>query len=300
MIAADDITRWVYTYYEETLDIARYVWSTGDALAIHYGFHDTQTHSHAEALKNENRILATMCGITSTDRVLDAGCGIGGSAIWLAENIGCYVVGISLAPRHIRLATAHAARRKVSHRVEFHVADYNDTYFTAESFDVVWACESLSHSADTRRTLHELLRLLKPGGCFIMADGFQCRDAKDKREQRVYDTFIHGFGVYRTQRWEEFNQALVESGFQNVRRWDMSSAIRPAARRMRRIGVLTAPGAAGLFVLHKLLPNQPNIRLALDVWCTTLAQWRCLESGLWLYGIYYAEKPIPSRSMFDA
>ena len=42
-----------------------------------------------------NRVLADRAGIRPGQRVLDAGCGVGGSSLWLAEQRGAAVVGIT-------------------------------------------------------------------------------------------------------------------------------------------------------------------------------------------------------------
>jgi hypothetical protein len=50
------------------------------------------------------------------------------------------------------------------------------------------------------------------------------------------------------------------------------------------------PGAALLAALRFVLPDNGNVKSALDVWRTTRDQWYCLQSGLWIYGIFYAQK----------
>ena len=97
----EDEVRKVISYYEDTELDYRLWWMTSNALAMHFGFYDEQTSSHAEALINMNRELATRAELQSSDRVLDAGCGVGGSAIWLARELGVRVVGITLVPGEI-------------------------------------------------------------------------------------------------------------------------------------------------------------------------------------------------------
>jgi cyclopropane fatty-acyl-phospholipid synthase-like methyltransferase len=51
-----------------------------------------------------NEILANKVRIAQSDMILDAGCGIGGSSIWLAEHIGCRVVGIDITESQLTIA----------------------------------------------------------------------------------------------------------------------------------------------------------------------------------------------------
>jgi tocopherol O-methyltransferase len=90
--------------------------------------------------------MAAQANITQHDRVLDAGCGIGGSALWLAKYKNADVAGISISARQIEKAKTLAKQAKVDHLVSFSVIDYLVTGFPKESFDVVWAIESVCHT----------------------------------------------------------------------------------------------------------------------------------------------------------
>ena len=87
-------------YYNYTLPFYRFFWH-GNTNAIHYGFWDKNTKNLKEALLNTNKFLAKEAKISSNSRVLDAGCGIGGSALWLAKNIGAKVISISISKKQI-------------------------------------------------------------------------------------------------------------------------------------------------------------------------------------------------------
>ena len=83
-------------YYDHTWIDYRVLWLNRDNLAIHFGLYDETTHGHADALRNHNRVLADRIGLQPGERVLDAGCGVGGSAFWLAQRRAAEVVGITL------------------------------------------------------------------------------------------------------------------------------------------------------------------------------------------------------------
>jgi tocopherol O-methyltransferase len=156
---ADHIRRLV-AYFEDTKRDYR-LWSmTSTALAMHFGFYDENTRHHAEALVNMNRELATRAGLHGGERVLDAGCGVGGSAIWLARELGAGVVGVNVVPGDVERGRRYARRRKVADRVTFELQDMTRTDFPDESFDVVWAIESVCHVPDKREFLAEARRLL--------------------------------------------------------------------------------------------------------------------------------------------
>jgi tocopherol O-methyltransferase len=145
-----DHVRKLVSYFEDTKRDYRLWWMTSTALAMHFGFYDEQTRNHAEALVNMNRALASRAELKSGDRVLDAGCGVGGSAIWLARELGAGVVGVNVVPGDIERGRRYARRRNVDDRVRFELQDMTRTDFPDENFDVVWAIESVCRTGQTR------------------------------------------------------------------------------------------------------------------------------------------------------
>ena len=100
-------------------------------------------------------------------RVLDVGCGIGGSARILARDYGLDVLGISISPGQIRRAQV-LTPEGLSCR--FAVMDALALELPDASFDAVWSVEAGPHMPDKQRYADELLRVLKPGGRLAVAD----------------------------------------------------------------------------------------------------------------------------------
>jgi sarcosine/dimethylglycine N-methyltransferase len=67
--------------------------------------------------------LAQLAAITATDRVLDAGGGVGGTARLLADQIGCSVASIDLTPEYCEVARWLNAAVGLDHLIEVHQAD---------------------------------------------------------------------------------------------------------------------------------------------------------------------------------
>jgi len=89
-----DLSR-IRAYYDQTWLDYRMLWLNPQNRAIHFGYWEKHTRSHAQSLLAMNRVLANYLGIRSGQRILDAGCGVGGSAIWLAKTYDVQVVGIT-------------------------------------------------------------------------------------------------------------------------------------------------------------------------------------------------------------
>ncbi len=159
-------------YYNKTYKDYRVFYGLDKTLSIHFGYYDDNNKTQDKAVINMNKVLASISKITVDDVVLDAGCGIGGSSIWLAKNIGCKVIGITLSERQAFLASKLAQKNNVSNLVQFFVKDFTSTKFPPNSFDVVWGLESICYAKNKRDFLSEARRILKKGGRIIVADGF--------------------------------------------------------------------------------------------------------------------------------
>lgn len=107
-------------------------------------------------------------------RVLDAGCGYGGTAFDLQPKIGGEWLGITLSKVQQARAAAEAARRELGSKIQFEVASYDAPL--ARRFDLVIAIESLVHSVNPAATIANLAGALVPGGYFVLVDDMPVED----------------------------------------------------------------------------------------------------------------------------
>src|SRR5215216_5786041 len=94
----------IRSFYDETLWIVSTFWTNQKALATHVGYWETGTRNDHDAQAHMNRILAQRAAIQPSEQVLDAGCGMGGSSLWLAQNCGAHVFGITVSPSQAAFA----------------------------------------------------------------------------------------------------------------------------------------------------------------------------------------------------
>ncbi len=277
-----DHIRKLISYFEDSKRDYRLWWMTSTALAMHFGFYDEQTSNHAAALINMNRMLSTRAQLHSSDRVLDAGCGVGGSAIWLARELGVRVVGINVVPGEIDRGRRYARRRNAAGRVTFELQDMTRTTFPDGSFDVVWAIESVCHVPDKREFLAEARRLLKPGGRLIVADAFRRRRPFSPADERLMHDWLSGWAVPDLVTPAEFTNAAKQNDFARVRFEDVSAHVRPSAQRMHRLMRILYP----LGVAKRMIGLFTDVQLANRR--SALEQYRVVRRSLLVYGIVTA------------
>jgi SAM-dependent methyltransferase len=93
---------------------------------------------------------------------LDLGCGAGLATRWLRDSVrDGYVVGVDLSLPHLRAAYAHHA--------PLVQADGGRLCFRDDTFDLIWACNTVNHLGDPVAALRGLRRLLRRGGRLVLA-----------------------------------------------------------------------------------------------------------------------------------
>lgn len=118
--------------------------------------------SHPGGFPATRQNLAAL-GLDGDTFVLDAGCGTGLTACFLAKKVGCRITGIDVNPEMIEKARLRAEKEGVSGLVRFEVADVYQLPFQANYFDLVMA-ESLTVFLNKDKVYREFFRVLKPGG----------------------------------------------------------------------------------------------------------------------------------------
>ncbi|MBI4081419.1 MAG: class I SAM-dependent methyltransferase [Candidatus Lambdaproteobacteria bacterium] len=129
-----------------------------------------QFHIRGHAATRE---LAELCALGSGTRVLDVGCGLGGSARYLATRFGCHVTGLDVTEEYCRVAALFSRRLGMDRHVDFRHGSALALPFADASYDAVWTEHAQMNIADKPRLYAEMVRVLKPGGRLLFHDVFQ-------------------------------------------------------------------------------------------------------------------------------
>ncbi len=262
----------------------RIVWKLEACKALHYGYTDETTQSFADTLQRMNEVICNRANISATDTVLDAGCGVGGSCVYLAKVVGCHVTGVSLSARQIELAKRYANLERVSNLTHFEVADFLKLPFPDASFSVVWALESMFHTPDKRAFFAEMRRVLKPGGRLVIADYLEQQRPATPHESSLLLDWFEGYAIPGLLPWHVLTEYLAAEQFTHLHCRDLTRFIEPSSRRLYRYGKL-ADSAWGV---SRIWLRQRGLQRA--QFRSLVAQHEALKAELWSYGLLYAEK----------
>lgn len=276
----------IINYYEKAEISYRDVWDLDHSMAFHCGFWGKGISSIRAALLHQNDVMAQWINLKPQDKLLDAGCGIGGSAIYLSKNYHCQTTGISIVPHQIEQATQKAKQHGIASKTSFVVADYCNTPFENHSFDVIWAIESVCYTPDKKDFIKEAYRLLKPGGKLIVADGFRVHKQLCEQGEKIMRLWEEGYAVERLGDSNYFSQSLQELSFINIEQKDATQLVMPSARRLYYFGLAAHYYKGLLGLVGKKYGNDITIKNTQ----AAINQYLGLKKGLWKYLVFIAEK----------
>ena len=281
----NDYHKKIVEYYKDTENAYKDSWDLNNSLAIHYGYWDKKVKSFPQSLLRMNEIMMEAAAIQSTDKILDAGCGVGGSSIFLATVKGCKVTGITLSERQVEQARINATRKNVKELVEFSVMDYSSTSFLDASFDVIWGCESICYADDKLHFIKEAYRLLKPGGRLVVADGFVVKSTFN--DHPVIRKWLDGWQVNHLLSSGRFKIQMELEGFKNIVYRDITSNISHSSRRLLKFYFL-----ATFYTWWKAITfsNKPTAMQRKNIKACWYQYWG-LKRNLWKYGLVCGIKP---------
>jgi tocopherol O-methyltransferase len=226
----------LYQQIQEFYDASSNLWEGIWGEHMHHGYYGKDGNyqlNRRQAQIDLIEELLAWSGDFNTNRpqsILDVGCGIGGSSLYLAKKFGARVTGITLSPVQANRAKERARAAGLQDRTDFQVANALSMPFDDNSFDFVWSLESGEHMPDKAKFLQECYRVLKPGGKLMLATWCHrptniepLSSDENQHLQEIYRVYCLPYVISLPA----YTEIVEQCGFKDLRVDDWSTAVEP-------------------------------------------------------------------------
>ncbi|KAI1466404.1 S-adenosyl-L-methionine-dependent methyltransferase [Daldinia caldariorum] len=226
----------IKTHYEIASDYYYSLWGQH----IHHGLFKSPSETKEQAQVNLINFLLEISALPAGTKVLDVGCGIGGTSRFLAREHGCQVTGITISGRQVEIARQLTSTEigdstssslgdfakypeetgKTGGQVRFLELDaekmlnhFRPATGEAETFDCVWISEALSHLPNKELFFSSSFALVKSGGLLVIADWFKAPDLSPEQETADIKPIEDGMLLPRLYTADEYVALATQAGF---------------------------------------------------------------------------------------
>ena len=154
--------------------------------------------------------------LAPASRVLDVGCGLGGSAFVMARDFALQVDAIDLSRNMLALAERKLAANGLADRVNLQWGDCLELD-CSDRYDAIYSRDVFLHIADKARLFTRLNTALKPGGQLLFSD--YCCAAKPWDDEFSAYVKERGYSLHTT---DEYAGIIEGTGFEKIEARDVS------------------------------------------------------------------------------
>ena len=177
---------------------------------LHHGYWIRGDESKEMAQLQLIEHLAQLTRVKPGSDILDIGCGLGASTLYLAKHYSVAATGITNSSVQVQMAINAAARERLD--AQFLLMDAEAMDFQRQ-FDLLWSVESISHYEHREEFFASAAKLLKPGGLFAITDWFKKKNLTRAETKKFIDPIEKGMLV-ELQTMDDYKHSLTSNGLQ--------------------------------------------------------------------------------------
>jgi len=267
-------------FYDESSAMWERLWSDagGDGEHMHHGYYARGNRGengskidHAKAQVEMIEESLRFAGVNACERMVDVGCGVGGSSRYAAKKFGCVAEGVTLSPYQAKRANELAVKNGLRDKVRYRVADALHMPFEDGSFDFVWSMESGEHMPDKKKFVDELVRVCEPGGTIVVVTwchrALKEGETLEPAEKALLDRICDAYYLPAWCSVDDYERLARDAGMTDIRTDDWSDEVRPFWKGV----VSTALTWSGIVGLLKAGPATLRGALVMPLMQTGLA-----------------------------
>ncbi len=196
-----------------------------------------------EAFHHVDEVVLSLVEGDEAPRVVDLGCGVGGSLVYLASRRPDLVgEGVTISPAQADVAATLVAEAGLSGRVRVREGDFLAPPDDLAGADLAVSVEAFVHGPDPAAYFQRAAGLLRPGGLLVVCDDVltPAGAAAPPREARRIDEFRRGWRIGSLLTVAEATRLAADAGLTLVRDDDLTPYLDLRRRRDRWIGLMVA------------------------------------------------------------
>ncbi|MEN9774486.1 MAG: hypothetical protein RL322_1556 [Pseudomonadota bacterium] len=207
-------------YYRRVIPLFR------ATLGVHWhtGFH---LPGHAAVGPDDQirmiEVVTDSIGVQAGSRVLDVGCGIGGTLVWLARSRGIEAIGLTPVEEQRLIGQQLIAQHGAGDRAHIVLGHADRLPFPDESFDAVLFFESACHFPDRAAFFREAMRVLRRGGAIAGEDWTACEGLSLDQQHRLIQPIERTWSIPALGTARHYCGQMVAAGFDRVLSIDLKS-----------------------------------------------------------------------------
>ncbi len=219
---------------------------------VHMGISRDGVFKDTDFLEHANLISRFMNNVNTLD-VLELAAGKAATTKYLAKKYPTIsFTGLDLPNGQLNISSSKNTNLRL---VE---GDYHDlTQFDNNSFDVVYIIEALCHAINKKQVIKETNRILKPGGVFVIFDGYASKErgSMSAIETLVSDLTYSSMMVTKDDHsYAELRSNLISSGFNIIEEENLSKYVLPTMERFEKKAIKYFQKPLYAKVLNTILP----------------------------------------------
>jgi cyclopropane fatty-acyl-phospholipid synthase-like methyltransferase len=196
-----------------------------------------------QAIHHVDEVVLSLLVDDERPRVVDLGCGIGGSLIHLASRrLDLVGEGVTISPAQVDVAATLVARAGLSERVRVREGDFLSPQTDLAGADLAFSIEAFVHAPDPAAYFRAAAGLLRPGGLLVVCDDVltAAGTSAPPPQARRLDEFRTGWRVGALLTVDEVTRYAALAGFSAVGDDDLTPYLELRRPRDRWIGLLVA------------------------------------------------------------
>ncbi len=214
-------------FYDTSTDLWIGIW--GDHM--HQGFYGIDGNEKKDHLKAQIDLIDELirwAGITSARNILDAGCGVGGSARYLSKKFNAQVEGYTLSKIQAERAKKLNMLAGLDQKINIFTSDMMEIKNSNQKFDLIWSLESAEHIPHKEKLLQLFYELLQPGGKLILAT-WCIKNSPDLKtsESKLLNKIYHNYHLPPMISIQNYEVLAQQTGFENIEIADWSRSVVP-------------------------------------------------------------------------